>query len=771
MFLLRKHRGRRKNQKICGTTEEHQQCDQERCMLSRKMQTMFDNPVQTRVTFGLFEADLKTGELWKAGSRVKLQALPFKVLGVLVNRAGQVVTREELQAGVWGPDVIVDFEHALSNAVKKLREALGDSAINPRFIETLSRRGFRFIAPVGFIGSPIQPAGGTQPAAGSIPPALSLPTISAAVVEAVDERVVVSKSNMRRRVERFGILTLGLLAGFALRMWLVRSRPMNLPRVLQITQDGTIYSPKVLLLGTLSALATDGSHMFTPANQDGQVVLRQVSLSTGVSLPLPLPSQIGVPEVEDISPDGTQLLLRSNLAAASQQPLWIVPIDGGSAFRVSDVMAQAATWMPDGRNVLYASGNRIMVVSLENGRSTLMATLPGRAFWPRWSRDGNLLRFTIIDAVHHTSSLWQIVKGQNTAQQILQSWDGADGECCGIWTADGKSFVFEATKEGGTDLWKVDSSLHSEPERITNGPLNFKAPLSGRSGGEVFFVGQDIHSRLERYDAARKQFVPVDGFLASGDHVNYSRDGRWVAWTDSNNRLWRARSDGSERVVLTPASMQVFTASWSPDDSQIAFMARAPKKPWQIFTIRAEGGTPERITEENRNLGDPTFSADGKYITIGIIPELMGESDASNLLGIMKLATHTLTTLPHSEGLYSPKWSPDGHYIAALTLEGKRLMLYDTKSATWKMLPAIPADHPVWSSDSKSLFFRARVLDKKPIYRISVPEGRADEVVDLTSFHAGSMTLADFAGVTPDNVPLMRVEVSSGNLYSLDLGH
>ncbi len=108
----------------------------------------------TRVTFGLFEADLKSGELRKAGYRIKLQALPFKVLTVLLEHAGEVVTREELQLRVWGPDVIVDFEHSLSNAIKKLREALGDSAENPRFIETLSRRGFRFIAPVGVAEMP-----------------------------------------------------------------------------------------------------------------------------------------------------------------------------------------------------------------------------------------------------------------------------------------------------------------------------------------------------------------------------------------------------------------------------------------------------------------------------------------------------------------------------------------------------------------------------------------------------------------------------------------
>jgi DNA-binding winged helix-turn-helix (wHTH) protein len=110
----------------------------------------------TRVSFGLFEADLKSGELWKAGRRVKLQSQPFKVLTVLLENAGEVVSREELQLCVWGPDIVVDFEHSLGSAVKKVREALDDSADNPRFIETLSKRGFRFIAPVSPLNPPVE---------------------------------------------------------------------------------------------------------------------------------------------------------------------------------------------------------------------------------------------------------------------------------------------------------------------------------------------------------------------------------------------------------------------------------------------------------------------------------------------------------------------------------------------------------------------------------------------------------------------------------------
>src|SRR6266481_2604245 len=109
-------------------------------------------PIETRppvlLRFGVFEVDLRAGELRKQGKRIKLQEQPFQVLAVLLQRPGEVVTREELRSQNWPPDTFVDFDNSLNTAINKLREALGDSADNPRFIETLPRRGYRFIAPV-----------------------------------------------------------------------------------------------------------------------------------------------------------------------------------------------------------------------------------------------------------------------------------------------------------------------------------------------------------------------------------------------------------------------------------------------------------------------------------------------------------------------------------------------------------------------------------------------------------------------------------------------
>src|SRR6516162_813081 len=106
------------------------------------------------VRFGIFEVDLVSGELRRTGSLVRLQEQPFQVLVMLLERPGEVVTREQLRTRLWPANTFVDFDHSLNTAVNKLREALGDSASSPRFVETVARRGYRFIAPVQVPAAP-----------------------------------------------------------------------------------------------------------------------------------------------------------------------------------------------------------------------------------------------------------------------------------------------------------------------------------------------------------------------------------------------------------------------------------------------------------------------------------------------------------------------------------------------------------------------------------------------------------------------------------------
>ncbi|HYX67918.1 MAG TPA: transcriptional regulator [Terriglobales bacterium] len=135
------------------------------------------NSTPRALRFGVFEADLRTGELRKNGMRIRLQEQPFQVLAALLERPGEMVAREELRQRLWPADTFVDFDHSLNTAINKLREALGDSAGSPRFIETLARRGYRFLAPVEVIGgseaeeapTPVPSATATRVPAGAAP--------------------------------------------------------------------------------------------------------------------------------------------------------------------------------------------------------------------------------------------------------------------------------------------------------------------------------------------------------------------------------------------------------------------------------------------------------------------------------------------------------------------------------------------------------------------------------------------------------------------------
>jgi Tol biopolymer transport system component len=186
--------------------------------------------------------------------------------------------------------------------------------------------------------------------------------------------------------------------------------------------------------------------------------------------------------------------------------------------------------------------------------------------------------------------------------------------------------------------------------------------------------------------------------------------------------------------------------------------------------VNMDGGPVERLLRENRNIGDPSFSEDGKYLVFGSVPTLMTEEKIPHPLEIMELATHRLSEVIHSQGLYSPRWSPDGRYIAAITLDQSKLMLYDTEKLTWQTLAVISGANPAWSKDSKALYIHAYRTPNRPILRVSVPDGHIEEIANLNNFPGGNVTHDDFAGITLDNVPLMHTEFSSGNLYTMDLG-
>ena len=769
---------------------------------------MLGQEIADRVAFGLYEADLRSGELWKSGHRVRLPRQPFRVLAMLLARSGDIVTREDLQIEIWGSNTTVDFDQAIAAAINKIREALGDSAENPRFIQTLTKRGYRFIAPVTALTSPHAPAGPTQPAvfesviassvqkkeigaaqvegaaslavAPQIPDSLyGLSTTLTPATETLADAGARSREGLpavaaRRRRGRWSqanllriFLMIAALAGSALagRLLLAPASPTVPLRVDQITHYVPI-SPGPPNPESFLTMAVDGNRVLTSVMVNGRPRLSAIDVDTGEVQSIAVPDEIASNALADSSKDGSKLLLRSQQSTESEQPLWVVPSVGGSGRRVPGVLAHDAAWMPDGTGILYATGNELAEVSPNEDAPTIYAKLPGRAFWLRWSPDGKLLRFTLLDPLTHAAALWEMESRSKMPKPVAIPNFKNVSACCGVWLPNGRSYVFQARD----DLWQLQGFGRSARlTQLTNGPLRSLSPVAARSGHRIFFVGLESPSGLQQFDLVRKEFRAAPAFLADANRIDFSRDGKWVAWTDVHQKLWRARIDGSDRIRLTSDALEVFLAHWSPDGRHLAIMARKPGSVWQIYLVDASGGEAEALSDEARNVADPSWSAGGGSLVFGREPDLMGKESGSRALQVLDLSTHAIEEVPDSANLFSPRWSPDGRWIAALTLDQKSLMLYDVAGRHWQRLASTGAADPVWSADSKSIYTHALLADREPIVKIDVPSGAMRTVADLGDFHSGKVANYFFGGVTPEGEPLVQPRIGTGNLYTMDL--
>lgn len=745
-----------------------------------------------RYRFGLFEADCESGELRKSGTRIRLQAQPFRVLLCLLERPGEVVAREEIQQRLWGNDTIVDFDHSLGTAINKLRESLGDSAENPRFIETLARRGYRFLAPVTVVG-----AGAPEEDKPSLVTEVASAGLAAADQPELRAAAVVARpaSAKRPRIWLWIIaVTAGLGALAAAFVAGVDERPAYTapPRITQVTFSGRV-GPGDPQFESFAGTATDGSRIYFSQIENGRAMLAQALIADGETSTLPLPDELAAPSLGDISPDGSRLLLRNHLATAPEQALWVVSTIGGTARRIPGILAQDATWMPDGQRILYASGNDLYIARDNGSESHKLATLPGRAFWMRWSPDGTRLRLTLLNSETHTSALWEVTSDGSGAHVLLQSWNRLPAaECCGSWTDDGRYYVFESARSGESNIWAIPEKgglfggvfgRNQTPIPITNGPLDYQAPITERGGKRTFFIGLDTQAELLRYDRNSSIFVPYTSGLSNARRVEFSRDGNWVAWIrQDDGSLWRSRADGSSRLQLTGRPMQVFMMHWSPDARQLVLMGQQPGKPWKVYTMDADGGHLQEVLNEDRSEADPDWSPDGKKLVFGRLPDLMAEASQPKAIYLVDLATKAMTKLDGSDGLFSPRWSADGKHIAALSIDQKKLMVLDGATKTWRLVAEQNIADPAWSHDDSAIYFHDFAQADQPIYRAVLATGKVERVADLHDLRSTNVVDYRFAGLAPalhragrdagpdeGDVPLVSARTSTANIYAADL--
>jgi len=704
------------------------------------------------VRFGVFEVDLQTAELRKQGVRIRLPGQSFQVLEALLLRPGELVTREELRQKLWPADTFGDFEHGLNAAVNRVREALGDSSDNPRFVETLPRRGYRFIAPVsgGHRSAADQPTDPKPPTRDTDPnrevPGVSLESEAPAKPE--------GKSRSRNRLKRWllpGAATLVVSA--AAGAWYLR-RPLPPPRVskyTQITHDGR----------SKGVGGTDGSRVYFTQSSPSQIALVGVNGGETALLPLEIPANNV--QLMDISPDGSNALVGTFEQSHDDYGQWVVPVLGGAAKRLED--GGGETFSPDGSSVVYSTLNgEIFKVLIDGSDRRKLASVGTGVWWFRWSPDGKVIRFSKQDG------LWEMTQKGAGVHRLLPSWKGRFPPCCGTWTHDGSLYLFLADGQ----LWALDErrSLFRPPSaapiQLTNGPLFWGGPIPGRDGRTIFSDGVAQRGELSRIDLKTGGFQPFLGGI-SAEFVSFSPDGKSVAYiTFPEGILWRANRDGSNRMQLTRPSDFAANPRWSPNSKEIVFMTETRTGQDSIRRVSAVDGTPLwLLSEESAEMHDANWSSDGEKV---LFAKSTGHGFATEKrdLRIVDLETRQVTVLPGSDGLWSPRWSPNGRYIAALLGVTGDLSLFDVATQQWRTLPCGgDVEFPSFSRDSRFIYFLRYGRDQG-VFRIRVAGGKVERVVNMTDWHLTGLWGFSMS-LDPEDAPLVLRDTGSDDIYALKL--
>jgi Tol biopolymer transport system component/DNA-binding winged helix-turn-helix (wHTH) protein len=575
-----------------------------------------------KLQFGVYELDCNAMELRKDGVPIRLQEQPLRVLKSLVERPGEIVTREELRERIWGKDTFVDFEQSLNKAVNRLREALDDDAGQPGFVETVPRRGYRFIAPVTRQNPP-QP---TEPMSHLNP---------ASVIEARPPRP-------RHRVRTVALLaTACSLVAMGIGAALLWKRTENRrPAENRLITSAATCCPRLSRDGKLllyvSSDSRGVSHVWVQQTVGGEAI----QVTNG-------------PEGEtmaDFSPDGTRIVF------VSDGSLYLKPTFSGEPKLIAKaVSAQHPLFSPTGEQVSFLDGKNLiaMIVSVDSGEPKPVNSKRNLAVraWPGWSPKGDEVVFEAFDQVARDRPLrWWIVHlatgetrpldlpGDNFAHSVFEAW---------IRGKDGVEWIIYS--EGTGEQWKLfrvrvleHGQIGGKPEQVLSGTaLLGQANVSISDDGKiVYFISNfrqsiyeiPIGSRGEAQGPALQLPLPDgDAFFSPV----LSRDGRWMAYDawrpgKSNTVIVRDLRNSTDRVLdvvgLTshapPSSTNTESRraiTVSPDGSHVIFghdcqgnlkWLDGLQRPCS-FVMSVAGGKSERICEMCDARG---FSTDGSVV-------------------------------------------------------------------------------------------------------------------------------------------------------------
>lgn len=729
-----------------------------------------NRPVSGRshIRFGAFELDNAGGELRKAGILVKLQPQPFRVLSLLAEHAGQIVGREEIQHALWDGETFVDFDRSINYCINQIRVALSDDPEKPRYVETLPRRGYRFIGSVE--AQPIAVTAQASRAESALVVPMAETETDALRVAA--NTAVRPRRRRRKLLQIVASLAVLPLAWFAY-YWLTPIPPPHVIRTVKTTSSDDV-DPS-------GRLVTDGSRIYFLQRRGGVWPLAETSINGGLSQKVQLPFRENA-KILDISPDRAEFLVGSFTARGEEMPLWSVPVVGGSPRRIGGVTSAYAAWFPDGQKILYSKPDGIYQISQDgtNARRFISTTgLPNRF---SWSPNGRVLRFSLSAIKTETSSLWEVSYDGTNLHRLLSGWNNSAGVCCGSWTGDGKYYIFSAARGGHWNIWAIRERgsffrrTHRRPVQLTFGPTDTAEPIAEKEGNRIFFIaGTGLSENLVRYDSKTRQFVPyLSGILFVTDPVAFWHN-EWIAYSASSGgetppEIWRSRPDGADRQQLTSLPLGARRPRWSPDGKVLTFDGSTSGRQWKTYVMPSEGGTPQEILPPGYANTESDWSPDGKKLVFSVHPDYRGQAASEAGIFQIDLQTRRYAKLPGSDNFFQPRWSPTGRYIAAETDDDRTLMLYDFEARRWSQLvQGVLLVNPTWSSDGKSIYYQDAFEPAQPIYRIWIAGHKRERIADFEELLNSGIVRSLFAGLAPDGSPLAEVNRSYGDVFAIDL--
>jgi len=537
-------------------------------------------------------------------------------------------------------------------------------------------------------------------------------------------------------------------------------RPLPAPKVTgynQITNDGVMKS-----LG-----GTDGVRLYLTESSGGAHWIAQMAVSGGAPTRMPMPSPSY--NLLDVSPDGSSLLAAEKVAYADG-PLWSVPILGGSARRIGSLIGSSGAWSPDGRRLAYSHHGDLFVAMSDGSQSRKVATVPGMVFKPAWSPDGRRIRFTAGEEHRRSEALWEVSADEGQAHPLFPHLYDPSDDCCGVWTSDGRYFIFSRLGQ----IWAMVEPrglrrAASRPVQLTSGATPFGEAMPSKDGKRLFAVGMVARGEVVRYDPRIRQFAPfLQGI--SADFVTYSNDGQWMAYVAfPEGTLWRSRANGDDRLQLTQAMeyANIYMPRWSPDGSEILYTLARPGHLPKLFHEAARGGPAQELLPESNQVNmDPTWSPDGGRVCYGGPSGTAPRPPGPNI-HIVDLHTHSVTDVPGSNDYFSPRWSPDGTRLAALSMDSTRLAVFDFASAQWReMAKGVQLGFPTWSHDSRHVFY-LQITVNPAVMRVGVPAGKPERVVDLKDIHTTGFYGLSLS-LTPGDQPIVVRDNGSQEIFALD---